>query len=53
MIDASYLPLNVDRLTDQQIYLPIEIPFYLAAMFLGLLDDIQEETRPSRPTMRP
>ena len=30
---------------DQQIYLPVEIQFYISVMFLGLLDDIYEEKR--------
>ena len=34
--------LNMERRTDQQTYLPIEIQFYISVMFLGLPDNIQE-----------
>ncbi len=33
----------MDRRTDQQVYLPVEMHFYISAMFLGLPDDILEE----------
>ena len=33
----------MDRRTDQQTYLPIEMQFYISVMFLGLPDDIHEE----------
>ena len=35
--------LNMERRTDQQTYLPIEMQFYISMMFLGLPDDIHEE----------
>ena len=35
--------LNMERRTDQQTYLPIEMQFYISVMFLGLPDNIQEE----------
>ena len=33
----------MERRTDQQTYLPIEMQFYISVMFLGLPDNIQEE----------
>ena len=33
----------MDRRTDQQTYLPVEMQFYISVMFLGLPDDIHEE----------
>ena len=47
LIDASFWPffnLDMDRRTDQQTYLLIEMQFYISVMFLGLPDNIQEET---------
>ena len=35
--------LNMERQTDQQTYLPIEMQFYIYVMFLGLSDNTQEE----------
>ena len=35
--------LNMERRTDQQTYLPVEIQFYISVMFLDLPDNIQEE----------
>ncbi len=35
--------LNMERQTDQQTYLPIEMQFYIYVMFLGLPDNIQEK----------
>ena len=46
LIDASSRPFftfNMDRRTDQQAYFPIEIQFYISAMFLGFPDKIHEE----------
>ena len=34
---------NMDRWTDQQAYIPIEMQFYLSVMFLGFPDKIHEE----------
>ena len=34
---------NMDRRTDQQAYFPIEIQFYISAVFVGFPDDIHEE----------
>ena len=34
---------NMDRRTDQQAYLPIEMHFYPSVMFLSLPDDMHEE----------
>ena len=36
----------MDRSTDQQAYFPIEMQFYISAMFVGFPDEIHEE-RPS------
>ena len=33
----------MDRRTDKQTYLPVEMQFYISVMFLGLPDDIHEE----------
>ena len=33
----------MDRRTDQQAYLPVEMQFYISVMFLGLPDKIHEE----------
>ena len=33
----------MDRRTDQQTYLPVEMQFYISVMFLGLPDAIHEE----------
>ena len=33
----------MDRRTDQQAYVPVEMQFYISVMFLGLPDDIHEE----------
>ena len=33
----------MDRRTDQQTYLPVEMQFYISVMFLGLPDDIHDE----------
>ena len=33
----------MDRRTDQQTYLPVEMQFYISVMFLDLPDDIHEE----------
>ena len=33
----------MERRTDQQTYLPIEMQFYISVMFLGLPDDIYDE----------
>jgi hypothetical protein len=33
----------MDRRTDQQTYLPVEMQFYISVMLLGLPDDIHEE----------
>ena len=38
-----YSFLNMERWTDQQTYLPIEIQSYISVMLLGLPDNIQEE----------
>ena len=34
---------DMDRWTDHQAYIPIEMQFYLCVMFLGLPDKIHEE----------
>ncbi len=34
---------NMDRLTDQQAYFPIEMQLYISAMFVGFRDEIHEE----------
>ena len=34
---------NMDRLTDQQAYFPIEMQFYISAMFVGFPDEIHDE----------
>ena len=36
----------MDRWTDQQAYFPIEMQFYISAMFVGFPDEIHKE-RPS------
>ena len=33
----------MDRRTDQQAYFPIEMQFYISAMFLGFTDEIDKE----------
>ena len=33
----------MDRWTDQQAYFPIEMQFYISAMFVGFPDEIHEE----------
>ena len=33
----------MDRQTDQQAYIPIEMQFYISAMLVGFPDDIHEE----------
>ena len=33
----------MDRRTDQQAYFPIEMQFYISAMFVGFPDEIHEE----------
>ena len=38
-----FLTFNMDRRTDQQAYLPIEIQFYISAMFVGFPDEIHKE----------
>ena len=46
LIDASFRPFftfNMDRRTDQQAYFPIEMLFYISAMFLGFPDEMYEE----------
>ena len=47
LIDASFRPFfstfNMDRRTDQQAYFPIEMQFYISAMFVGFPDEIYEE----------
>ena len=40
---SNHLRINMERRTDQQTYLPIEMQFYISVMFLGLPDNIQEE----------
>ena len=37
---------NMDQWTDQQAYFPIEVHFYISAMFVGVPDEIHKE-RPS------
>ena len=44
--------LKMDRWTDQQTYLPIEMQFYISVMFLGLPDNIQEEKPPFFSTLK-
>ena len=39
----TFFNLDMDRWTDQQTYLLIEMQFYISVMFLGLPDNIQEE----------
>ena len=34
---------NMDRWTNQQAYFPLEIQFYISAMFVGFPDEIHEE----------
>ena len=34
---------NMDRQTDQQAYFPIEMQFYISAIFVGFLDEIHKE----------
>ena len=34
---------NMDRRTDQHAYFPIEMQFYISAMFVGFPDEIHEE----------
>ena len=38
-----FFNLDMERQTDQQTYLPIEMQFYISVMFLGLPDDIHKE----------
>ena len=33
----------MDRRTDQQAYFPIEMPFYISAMFVGFPDEMHKE----------
>ena len=33
----------MDRRTDQQAYVPVEMQFYISVMFVGLPDDTYEE----------
>ena len=42
-ISTFFQLLNMERRTDQQTYLLIEMQFYISVMFLGLSDNIQEE----------
>ena len=41
--DLFFPTFNMDRWTDQQAYIPIEMQFYLFVMFLGFPDKIHEE----------
>ena len=34
---------DMDRRTDQHAYIPIEMQFYISAMFLGFPDEIHKE----------
>ena len=47
LIDAPFRPFfstfNMDRRTDQQAHFPIEMQFYISAMFVGFPDEIHEE----------
>ena len=41
--DLLFPLCNVDRRMDQQAYFPIEIQFYISAMYVGFPDEIHEE----------
>ena len=46
LIDASFWPFftfNMDRRTDQPAYFPMEMQFYISAMFVGFPDEMREE----------
>ena len=36
-------PFDMDRRPDQQAYFPIEMQFYISAMFVGFPDEMHEE----------
>ena len=38
-----FFTFYMDRRTDQQAYFPIEMQFYISAMFVGFPDEMQEE----------
>ena len=42
--------LNMDRRTDKQAYLPIEMHFFFSVMFLGLRDGDTHEDKTERRT---
>ena len=46
VLSTFFSTFNMDRSTDQQAYFPIEMQFYISAMFVGFPDEIHEE-RPS------
>ena len=37
----------MDRPTDRQTYLPLEMQFYISALFLGIHDEIHKEQGPA------
>ena len=41
--DLFFSTQFMDRRTDQQFYLPVEMQFYISVMFQGLPDDIHVE----------
>ena len=47
LVDASFWPFfstfNMNWRRDQQAYFPIEMQFYISAMFVGFPDEMQEE----------
>ena len=44
LVDQTcFSTFNMDRRTDQQSYFPIEMQFYISAMFVGFPDEIHEE----------
>ena len=38
-----FFTFDMDRRTDQQAYFPIEMQFYISAMFVGFPDEMHEE----------
>ena len=46
VLSTFFSTFNMDRRTDQQSYFPIEMQFYISAMFVGFSDEIYKE-RPS------
>ena len=43
VLSTFFSTFNMDRSTDQQAYFPIEMQFYISAMFVGFPDEIHEE----------